>query len=178
MEKLEKKPFAPVLRGERIELVLSGPKYTQQVFDYIQRDHRLGGINYSWVESIEDVAKHITTESEENFKEINYLILKENVAIGSFHVHTISYLDHKVEVGYGIEKGEEGKGFVSEALQLVLSELKRLGFNKAIINCNKENTRSIRVAERNGFSHEGLLLQDCIENGRFRDSMIFGKLLR
>lgn len=178
MEKLEKKPFATVLQGSRIQLVMSGPKYTQQVFAYIQRDHKLGGKNYSWVESLEDVAKHITTEPEENFKEIDYLILKENTAIGSVHVHTISYLDHKAEVGYGIEKGEEGKGFVSEALHLVLSELKRLGFNKAVINCDKENTRSIRVAERNGFSHEGLLLQDCIENGRFRDSMIFGKLLR
>lgn len=178
MEKLEKKPFSKVLLGSRIQLVMNGPKYTQQVFDYIQRDHELGGVNYSWVESIDDVAKNITTEPEENFKEINYLILKENTAIGSFHVHTISYLDHKTEIGYGIEKGEEGKGFVSEALQIVLSELKRLGFNKAVINCDKENSRSIRVAKRNGFSHEGLLIQDCIENGRFRDSMIFGKLLR
>ncbi|WP_295902379.1 GNAT family N-acetyltransferase [uncultured Bdellovibrio sp.] len=178
MEKLEKKPFADALQGSRIQLVISSPKYTQQVFDYIQRDHNLGGVNYSWVESLEDVAKHITTTPEENFQEINYLILKENIAIGSIHIHTISYSDHKAEVGYGIEKGEEGKGFVSEALQLVLSEMKRLGFNKAVINCDRENSRSISVAKRNGFSYEGLLLQDCIENGRFRDSMIFGKLLR
>ncbi len=164
MEKLEKKPFNSVLQGSRIQLVLSGPQYTEQVFDYIQRDHKLGGTNYSWVQSLEDVAKHVTTEPEANFKEISYLILKDDKAIGSIHVHTISYLDHKAEVGYGIEKKEEGKGYVSEALQLVLSEMKRLGFNKAIINCDKENLRSKKVAERNGFSYEGLLLQDCIDN--------------
>ena len=178
MEKLERKPFATSLQGSRIQLVMSGPQYTQKVFDYIQRDHKLGGVNYSWVISLEDVSKHITTEPEKEFNEITYLILKEDLAIGSVHVHTISYSDHKAEVGYGIEKGEEGKGYVSEALQLVLSEMKRLGFNKAVINCDKENARSIRVAERNGFSQEGLLLQDCIENGCFRDSVIFGKLLR
>lgn len=178
MKNLEKKAFATTLQGSRVQLAQSRPQYTQQVFDYIQRDHKLGGINYSWVETLEDVAKHITTEPEENFKEINYLILKDGTAIGSIHVHTISYLDHKAEVGYGIEKGEEGKGYVSESLQLVLSEMKRLGFNKAVINCDKENIRSMKVAEKNGFTYEGLLLQDCIENGRFRDSAIFGKLLK
>lgn len=175
---LEKKPFSSILQGERIQLVRCGPAYTQQVWEYIQRDHALSGKNYSWVESLEDVAKHITTEPDENTKDIDYLILKDGKAIGSFHIHTISYSDHKAEVGYGIEKGEEGNGYVSESLQLVLAEMKRLSFNKAIINCDKENSRSVKVAERNGFLHEGLLLQDCIENGRFRDSMIFGKLLR
>ncbi|MGZ3775684.1 MAG: GNAT family N-acetyltransferase, partial [Pseudobdellovibrionaceae bacterium] len=175
---LEKKPFTSKLQGLRIQLVRSGPLFSQQVWEYIQRDHTLGGKNYSWVESLEDVEKYITTKPNENTKEIDYLILKDDKVIGSFHIHTISYLDHKAEIGYGIEKGEEGKGYVSESLQLVLPEMKRLGFNKAVINCDKENTRSIKVAERNGFSHEGLFVQDCIENGRFRDSMIFGKLLR
>jgi RimJ/RimL family protein N-acetyltransferase len=177
MEKLEKKPFKKILQGLRVQLVLSSPQYTQQVFDYIQRDHQLGGTLYSWVESLEDVAKHITNEPKENFSEITYLILKDNTAIGSFHVHTISYSDYKAEVGYGIEKAEEGKGFVSEAMQLVLSEMKRLGFNKAVISCDKENTRSAKVAERNGFKKEGLLIQDCVENGHFRDSLIFGQIL-
>lgn len=175
---LEKKPFSEVLKGSRIQLVRSGPKYTQQVWEYIQRDHKLGGKNYSWVDSMEDVSKHITTEPDENAKEIDYLILKDGKAIGSFHVHTISYSVHKAEIGYGIEKGEEGKGYVSESLRLVLAEMKCLGFNKVIINCDKENIRSVRVAERNDFSLEGILIQDCIENGRFRDSMVFGKLLR
>ena len=57
-------------------------------------------------------------------------------------------------------------------------EMKRLGFNKVVINCDRNNVRSIQIAERNGFQREGLLLQDCIEDGRFRDSVIFGKILR
>lgn len=175
---LEKKPFAQSLSGSRIRLVQSGPAYTTQVWQYIERDHKLGGDNYKWVECEAEVAKYITTEPAVDFKEIDYLILKDEKAIGSFHVHTFNYLDHKAEVGYGIEKGEEGNGYVSEALQLVAAEMKRLGFNKLIITCNTDNLRSIKVAERNGFRHEGLLLQDCIEGGKFRDSMLFGKLLR
>jgi ribosomal-protein-serine acetyltransferase len=175
---LEKKQFLTVLKGSRISLVISSPAFTSQVWKYIQRDRKLGGKLYSWIESEQDVAKHVTLESNQDFKEINYLILKDENAIGSFHIHTISYLDHKAEIGYGIEKGEEGYGYVSEALMLVEVEMKRLGFNKIIINCDTGNIRSINVAQRNGFRHEGLILQDCIEDGKFRDSMLFGKLLR
>lgn len=175
---LVKKPFAQVLQGPRIQLVQSGPAYAEQIWNYIQRDHKLGGKNYSWVETLADVTKHIATEPDEKANEINYLILKDSKAIGSFHVHSISYSNHKAEVGYGIEKGEEGNGYVSESLHLVLAEMKCLGFNKAVIVCNKENIRSVRVAELNGFSLEGVLQQDCIEDGQFRDSMVFGKLLR
>jgi RimJ/RimL family protein N-acetyltransferase len=178
IQSLDKKTFATTLQGNRIQLVISSPEYTQPVWEYIQRDHKLGGKNYSWIASQEDVAKYITTEPPKDAREIAYLILIDGKAIGSCHVHTISYADHKTEVGYAIEKGEEGKGYASEALQLVLNELKRLGFNKAIISCDKQNPRSIKVAERNGFLKEGLLIQDCIENGAFRDSVIFGKLLR
>lgn len=174
---LEKKPFAASLTGSRIRLVQSSPAYTRQVWDYIERDHKLGGVNYAWVESEADVAKHITTEPTQDFNTIDYLILKNEKTIGSFHVHTFNYPDHKAEVGYGIEKGEEGNGYVSEAFTLVEAEMKNLGFNKIIICCNSDNLRSIKLAERNGFRHEGLLLQDCIEGGKYRDSMLFGKLL-
>lgn len=156
----------------------SEPSFAGQVWEYIQRDHALGGTLYSWVESFEDVAKHVFKKPSLDAREIDFLILKDGKAIGSFHVHTISYSDHKAEIGYGIEKGEEGKGYVSESLQLVIAEMKRLGFNKVIISCDKNNVRSIQVAERNGFLREGLFVQDCIEDGRFRDSVLFGKILR
>ena len=175
---LEKKPFAATLKGHRIRLVRSEPAFVDQVWEYIQRDHALGGTLYSWVESLDDVANHVLKKTSLDAREVDFLILKDGKAIGSFHVHTISYSDHKAEIGYGIEKGEEGKGYVSESLQLVIAEIKRLGFNKVVISCDRDNVRSIQVAERNGFLREGLLLQDCIENGRFRDSVIFGKILR
>jgi RimJ/RimL family protein N-acetyltransferase len=138
IQKLERKPFALKLIGPRIELVRPSPNWSKQVWEYIQRDHRLGGKNYSWVSSLEDVEKYITNEAEQDMAGIDYLIIKQDKAIGSFHVHSISYSDHKAEVGYGVEK----------------------------------------VAERNGFSIEGVLLQDRVENGQFRDSIIFGQLLK
>jgi RimJ/RimL family protein N-acetyltransferase len=174
---LDKKPFPHFLTGPRIFLALASPAYTSQVWDYIQLDHQLGGKNYSWIDGKQEVETYITHEPEPNAREFTYLILKSKRVIGTFHVHTISYLDHKAEIGYALQKGKEGFGYVSEALQLIEAEMKKLGFNKLIISCNSKNERSIQVAKRNGFHQEGLLLQDCIENGEFRDSMVFGKLL-
>ena len=98
--------------------------------------------------------------------------------IGSFHMHKINYADHKTEIGYAIEKGEEGKGYVTEAFRVIEAELIRLGFNKIVITCNSDNFRSIKFAERNGFQREGLFIEDFIESGAFRDSVVFGKRLR
>lgn len=175
---LDPKPFPPFLTGPRIFLALADPTYTSQVWDYLQLDHQLGGKNYSWIDSKQEVETYITTESRSDAREFTYLILESERVIGTFHVHTISYLDHKAEIGYALQKGKEGFGYVSEAFQIIEAEMKKLGFNKLVISCNPKNERSIRVAKRNGFHQEGLLLQDCIENGEFRDSMIFGKLLK
>lgn len=81
---LDKKQFSTVLKGTRISLVLSNPAFTSQVWEYIQRDRKMGGNLYSWIETEQDVAKHVTRESIQDFKEINYLILKDESAIGSF----------------------------------------------------------------------------------------------
>jgi RimJ/RimL family protein N-acetyltransferase len=173
-----KEPFSKNLKGPRILLEFTEAKHTAQVWEFIQRDHAAGGKIYVWVESEDDVANHITNSERLTSGDIDYLIFKEDRIIGSFHIHSVSYCDFKVEFGYAIEKSEEGRGYITEALALVEAELLRLGFNKAIIKCNTENVRSLKVAERNGFLREGTLVQDCMENGSFRDTALYGKLLR
>jgi RimJ/RimL family protein N-acetyltransferase len=48
---------------------------------------------------------------------------------------------------------------------------------KQVISCDVENKRSINTAEKSGYTREGTLIQDCIENGTFRDSAVFGKII-
>ncbi len=174
---LEKKPFSQILKGTRVVLERTSPKFTTQIWQSLQRDRARGGKLYYWINSEKEVAQSISKEPDPESNGIDYLIFRENKVIGSFHVHTVSYLDHKAEIGYALEMGEEGRGYASEALGLVENEMKRLGFHKLIISCNSKNQRSIKVAERNGFQREGLLVHDCIEDGEFRDSFVFGKLL-
>ncbi|MNL08859.1 Ribosomal-protein-serine acetyltransferase [compost metagenome] len=94
------------------------------------------------------------------------------------HIFSFSYPNHRVEIGYGIEHTYEGQGFVSEAIGLVEAELKALGFNRVEIRCNADNERSVSLAKYNHYIQEACLKQECIEDGKYRDTLIFAKLLK
>ena len=179
MGPLVKSPFRKSLLGPRIQLVEATPDHAELLWQSILKD-RLGrnGDSWRWLTSADELKDYLAKNSCDNpNKEVVYLFQKDKTIFGSFHVHTLCYSDYKTEIGYAIEKNFEGHGYVVEAVKLIEEELKRLGFNKIIINCDVENARSVRVAERAGFLLEGTLRQDCIENGKFRDSALFGKLL-
>jgi ribosomal-protein-alanine N-acetyltransferase len=73
-------------------------------------------------------------------------------------------------LGYGGMAGHEGKGLMSEAVQLVLREaFGPLGLHRIEANIQPENRPSIVLAERNGFRREGFSPRYLKINGRWRD---------
>lgn len=179
MGPLEKLPFSPILKGERVTLRRPEPSHAGQLWQRILKEREARGVSWPWLESEEHLSRWLTKIAVElHEKEAMYLIEVEGSQIaGTFHVHSMSYADHKTEVGYALWKEFEGHGYVNEALQLIEPELKRLGFNKVVIDCDVENQKSLNAAERAGYRREGTLLQNCIEFGKYRDSAIFGKIL-
>ncbi len=178
MSELEKRPFTKTLVGERIKLLSSPPEFAELLWKSILQDRKLRGASWRWLESLDDLREYLEKHNSNLPEgEVVYLIQKNEDIIGTIHIHSFCYADHKTEIGYAVEKTFEGQGYVAEALKLVESELKRLQFNKIIISCDVKNLRSVGFAEKNGYNREGLLLQDCIEDGRFRDSALFGKIL-
>jgi RimJ/RimL family protein N-acetyltransferase len=66
-----------------------------------------------------------------------------------------------LELGYWIRDGEEGKGYVGEAVDLLLGlAFETLGAPRVEARCDSGNARSLRVMERAGFSFEGVLRSD------------------
>ena len=179
MNPLVKSPFRKILTGPRFDLIAAHTDHAHKLWESILRDREgRKGASWRWLLSVAELSDYLAKNSPERPSgEVVYVFQKDDVIFGTFHVHTLCYSDYKTEVGYAIEKQFEGHGYVTEAITMIEAELKRLGFNKMIISCDVENTRSIKVAERSGFLREGTLLQDCIEDGKFRDSALFGKLL-
>ena len=62
-------------------------------------------------------------------------------------------------IGYGIRCTKWNQGYGTLQLKLLLDEAFRLGIDKALVTCNKENIGSARVIEKN----DGVL-QDIIPN--------------
>lgn len=176
---LEKRPFEKSLRGPRVYLTRASSLLTDALWESILIDREPRPDIWPGMQNKTQIQEYMTdVDSELPGEEVVYLIgLSDSPVIGSVHIHSISHHHHKVELGYWIQKKFEGFGFVSEALNLVEKELARLKFNKMDIRCNSDNLRSVNLALKNGFRLEGTLIQDCIEDGRYRDTMVFGKFL-
>jgi [ribosomal protein S5]-alanine N-acetyltransferase len=73
-------------------------------------------------------------------------------------------------IGYGAIAGHEGRGLMSEAMQLVLREaFGPLKLHRIEANIQPGNRPSIALAQRNGFQLEGFSPRYLKINGRWRD---------
>ena len=61
-------------------------------------------------------------------------------------------------IGYGIRPSERRKGYATKILELALVEAKKLGIERALVTCDKENIGSAKTILRNGgkFDQENL----------------------
>jgi ribosomal-protein-serine acetyltransferase len=96
---------------------------------------------------------------------------------GAIRVKNIDADDRKAEIGYFIGSEFAGQGIVSAAVRRVLAYcFECLQLNRMELRCASTNERSIRVAERLGFTREGLLRQGECLNGVFVDQIVYGLL--
>ena len=64
-------------------------------------------------------------------------------------------------IGYGIRPSERRKGYATAMIALALDECRKLGINKVLICCNKENIGSAKSIINNG----GILENEIEEDG-------------
>ena len=81
------------------------------------------------------------------------------------------------EIGYWLGEPFWGKGIATPALKLITEyAFDTLQLNRVFAASYAFNKASIRVLEKNGFVHEGVLKQAVFKNGQFHDEWRFGKL--
>ena len=176
---LERKPFAKSLQGPRLVLMRAQAEHAKALWPSVLRDRELRGLSWPQIESFEEFQNYFEeSDSEMPKSEVVYVLFKDGAAIGTLHIFSFSYPNHRVEIGYGIEQTYEGQGLVSEAIALAEGELRSLGFNRLEIRCDATNKRSVALAKRNHFVQEAYLKQECIEDGKYRDTLIFAKFLQ
>lgn len=98
--------------------------------------------------------------------------------IGGSGLHRIDWESRKFEIGYWIRTSQSGKGLMTEAVQRITHfAIESLLANRIEIRCDSMNARSARLAERLGFTLEGILRNEKLdESGALRSSMVFAKV--
>jgi RimJ/RimL family protein N-acetyltransferase len=107
------------------------------------------------------------------------LILKETgQLIGSSGLHRIDWQARRFEIGYWVRTAFGNQGYISEAIEAItIYAVHELHANRIEIRCDRRNALSARVAERQGFTLEGILRNDtCDVKGLVRDTMVFSKV--
>lgn len=160
--------------------------------------HDGAAINEAVRESIEELrpwmpwAHTIPTleESEKNIrysrteflerKDLRLLLLNKQTGqlVGSSGLHQIDWQARKFEVGYWVRTSCQQQGYITEAVHAITRfAIQELQANRIQIRCDARNIRSAKVAERCGFTLEGILRNEtCDVNGALSNTMIFAKV--
>jgi ribosomal-protein-serine acetyltransferase len=108
--------------------------------------------------------------------ELQRLIVRDGRPAGTIGFHQVDGLNHATSIGYWLAAEAQGHGIVTTAVR----ELCRLAFEAGIhrieLRAAPHNRRSRAVAERCGFSVEGVAREAEHVGGGFRDLVVYSLL--
>jgi RimJ/RimL family protein N-acetyltransferase len=111
-------------------------------------------------------------------KAIQYIILIDDIPIGSVYIRDINYIHKKGEFGIFIgEKDFIGKGFgflaTKEILEIAFEKLK---LHRVYLRVFPDNISAIKTYEKIGFTKEGLLKDTVFIDGEYKDMLLMAKV--
>jgi RimJ/RimL family protein N-acetyltransferase len=102
----------------------------------------------------------------------------EGVLVGASGLHSIDWALRRFEIGYWRRFGLQGQGIATEAVR-ALNRLAfdRLDARRVEIRMDDDNVASSKVAERAGFTFEGLLRCDSLAvDGAPRNTRVYARV--
>lgn len=97
--------------------------------------------------------------------------------LGNISVWQVSRMGRTGEIGYWIRTDHAGRGIATEVTQAMLSiGFENLGFHKVNLRIAVANRGSERVAEKLGFTKEGVLREELLIQGRWVDHTLYSLL--
>lgn len=169
------------LKGDNIEIRVLSSENAEELLDYYVRNRNF----LSKYEPFRDEA-FFTLETQrqsliENYREFikgqgaHFGIYKDNIMIGRIRINNIIQGVFKSAfIGYSIDEKCQGKGYMKEAVKLVLKyAYEEFGLHRIEATTLLDNEKSQRVLEACGFIELGVCKEYLLINGKWRDHKIF-----
>ena len=124
-------------------------------------------------DDFEDLVKSLEANKshDESIDNTTYFLIVEGTIIGAANIrHDLNHKLKKVggHVGYGVRRSYRGQGYGSKILKKALDYLSRIDVKEALVTCEKSNTSSAKVIEKNGGEEiEPSVMEDGTEVRRF-----------
>lgn len=177
------------LETRRLSIDLPKEIDARRLFDLVggaDRDLITATLIWDGPESVEDVAEWVTRCNEATFGEFGFhWVIRDQdgifgdpgQALGAVGVRPRHETPGRVDIGYWLGFEFWGNGIMTEVVGRIVS------FVFQDLNCQKMegdvfvgNDASLRVLERNGFVHEGLVRHGAFKRGRWLDVHLMGIL--
>jgi RimJ/RimL family protein N-acetyltransferase len=102
---------------------------------------------------------------------------EDGTLLGSVGAHEVNHEESRCEIGYWAVAEQRGLGVIPRAVRLLCRWVfDELPVERISITAEPENTGSRRVAEKAGFTYEGVLRSWYVNKGRRRDAAIYSLL--
>jgi RimJ/RimL family protein N-acetyltransferase len=97
--------------------------------------------------------------------------------LGGASLHDVELDQGRASVGFWLTADARGQGVATHAVRLIARwAFEDLGLERIVVTCAPDNLASQRVAERCGFSREGVLRSHMPFKGGRRDTVVFSVL--
>lgn len=156
----------------------------QKLYDVIAENREFLAQWFDWAsvtKSVEDTEGYIEQSIKKTKvnKAFDAIIWSEGELCGMIGFHTIDWHHRVVEMGYWISEKSQGKGLATRALQaMMLYAFRTWQVNRIEIICAVSNFKSRAVAERVGFTFEGIHREGQILAGSYVDEAVYSFLRR
>lgn len=151
-----------------LEIVLRNREHLQTYMQWMTPDYSIDSAKKFIVDGIAHRLER---------KTLGLALLRGDRLIGSTGFNRLDWPARVCEIGYWIDRDEEGKGIITRACRTMIDyAFGQLEMNRVEIRCSTQNARSAAVPERLGFTKEGVLRQAEVLNGQAHDFCIYGLL--
>lgn len=165
-----------------IELRLLEERHAEEVLALLQQNQSHLEAELTWLNeqfSLNDAKEYIRAGLD-RFAANNGLragIWLQADLAGIVSLHNLVWVDRKASLGYWLGASFQGRGLVTKACRALINHaFSELKLNRLEIQCDPENDRSRKVAQRLGFTQEGVLRQLYWIRGRFVDQIVYSLL--
>lgn len=171
------------LKGKNIELNVLTPEHAKEMTEYCQRNKEylrpfepLRDEIYYTIEC----QRRILMDSYKQFlngKNISFGIFENNMLVGKIKISNIIMGGFRsATIGYSIDEQHQGKGYMKEAVRLVVKyAFEEMELHRIEASTLLDNVKSQKVLKANGFKELGMNEKYLFINGEWKDHIIFYK---
>ena len=131
-----------------------------------------------------DARRHLVEQEQARRRgeQVEFALVEPNdhdVLLGGGSLNNVDLKQGRAAVGYWLAAHARGRGVATHAVRLIARwAFEHLGIARLELTCGTDNHASKRVAQRCGFTREGVLRSHMPFKGSRRDTVVFSLLPR